>query len=342
VTRPAKMIIYSCPYIPAEWIASHGLKPSRIIPDAAGSDCSLIPVEGVCPYVRAFISKVINEESACGVIVTTVCDQMRRAFDIIKCREASPSGLRSKLPVFLMNVPNTWQSVASQKLYLDELKRLGRFLVQLGGKSPSNEELAKVMLEYDTARANIRAARGYISSRQYSETIAEFFCNSTNQKFEIRKSKIEYPTDDIPLAIIGGPLLKQDFQIFDCIENSGGRVVLDATETGERGICAPFDSRRLRDEPLMELADAYFDGIQDVSRRPNSELYKWLGRELKDREVRGIIFRRYVWCDLWHAEFGRLKDWIKLPVLDIDVAGDDDADRHREANRIRAFLETLG
>jgi benzoyl-CoA reductase/2-hydroxyglutaryl-CoA dehydratase subunit BcrC/BadD/HgdB len=135
--------------------------------------------------------------------------------------------------------------------------------------------------------------------------------------------------------------MRQDFELFDMIEQSGGRVVLDATETGERGMCAPFDHRRFRDEPLMELVDAYFGHIPDASRRPNSELYKWLKREFFGRGVKGILFHRYVWCDMWHAEFRRLKDWVGVPVLDIDTAGDNEADRHRTENRIRAFLEML-
>jgi len=366
-----KKIIYTCPYVPAEWIASHGLQPSRIVPGAANSDCLVTPVEGVCPYVRAFINEVMNfvamngaratpaprfhgdkftpakavagtglplrkqgdKRRACGIVVTTVCDQMRRAFDIIK--------RKCKYPVFLMNVPKTWQSVASQRLYLDELKRLSQFLIRLGGKSPSNEELAKVMFEYDTARASIRAARSYLSSRHFTETIAEFFCQGVNLKIENRKSKIENLKKGVSLAIIGGPLLKEDFRIFDFIENFGGRIVLDATETGERGMCAPFDRRKLHDEPLMELSNAYFGGIHDVSRRPNDGLYNWLDRELKYSGARGIIFRRFLWCDLWHAELKRMRDWIKLPVLDIDISGDSEADQHRQTNRIRAFLETL-
>ncbi|MFB0525233.1 MAG: 2-hydroxyacyl-CoA dehydratase [Phycisphaerae bacterium] len=326
------MVIYTCPYVPEEWIVSHGLQPSRIMPNPAGSVRSIAPIEGVCPYVRAFINEVITNKQACGVVVTTVCDQMRRAFDIIK--------RRCDTPAFLMNVPNTWQSVAAQKLYLDELKRLGQFLIQLGGETPSKEELVKVMLEYDTARVSIRAARGYLSSRQYSEAIAEF---NRQGKCSIADdvTDSELSANGIPLAIVGGPLLKDDFQIFDIIENFGGRIVLDATETGERGMCAPFDHRKLRGDPLIELANAYFNGIQDVSRRPNSQLYEWFKREFDSRAVRGIIFRRYLWCDMWHAELRRLKDWINLPVLDIDTAGDSEVYRHREVNRIRTFLETL-
>jgi len=154
-------------------------------------------------------------------------------------------------------------------------------------------------------------------------------------------TKHELRIEGVPLAIVGGPLMRREFDILDLAEQAGGRVVLNATETGERGMCAPFDRRRLKDEPLLELANAYFGGIQDASRRPNSEFYKWLKSKFTDREVRGIIFHRYVWCDMWHAELRRLKDWTDLPVLDIDSTGDDETHRQRTANRIHAFLETL-
>jgi benzoyl-CoA reductase/2-hydroxyglutaryl-CoA dehydratase subunit BcrC/BadD/HgdB len=291
-----------------------------------------IRTEGVCPFVRSFISEVMRNKDARGVVVTTVCDQMRRAFDILE--------RKCELPAFLMNVPNTWQHLESQKLYIDELKRLGRFMVRLGGQSPSNDALAKIMLEYDAARATVLAAREYLSGRQYAEAIAAFGRDGPNHTIN-RVTSTEPQTNGVPLAIVGGPLMRQDFALFDIIEQSGGRIVLDATETGERGMCGPFDRRRLHDDPLLELTDAYFGGIHDASRRPNSELYKWLQRELASRKVQGIIFHRYLWCDIWHAELRCLKDWSNLPVLDIDTAGDNETDEYRTANRIRAFLEML-
>ena len=91
----------------------------------------------------------------------------------------------------------------------------------------------------------------------------------------------------------------------------------------------------------MELANAYFNSIHDASRRPNSELYKWLKKMLADREVRGIIFHRNLWCDIWHAELKRLKDWVGLPFLDIESTCDGESNQPRNENRIRAFLEML-
>jgi len=327
-----KKIFYTCPYVPAEWIEAHGLKPVRVTPNTAGSAAAVIQREGVCPYVRGLINELIIEKGADGIIVTTLCDQMRRSFDIL--------ALRSDVPVFLMNVPNTWQNVKVQKLYIDELRRLGKFLIHLGGKSPLDENLANIMFAYDTARASIRAAGGYLPAGKYAEMITAFGRAGPGKEF-IDITKHELRIEGVPLAIVGGPLMRQDFDIFDIAEQSGGRIVLDATETGERGMCPPFDRRRLRNDPLMELASAYFGGIHDVSRRPNSGLYQWLKGELEGRGARGIIFHRYLWCDMWHAELRRLKDWTDLPVLDIDSTGDDDTHRQRTANRIHAFLETL-
>jgi benzoyl-CoA reductase/2-hydroxyglutaryl-CoA dehydratase subunit BcrC/BadD/HgdB len=325
-------IIYTCPYVPAEWIAAHGLQPCRIIPAAANSGSAVIRVEGLCPYVRAFINELAAEKETSGIVVTTVCDQMRRGFDFI-VRQCDK-------PAFLMNVPSTWQTIAAQKLYMNELERLGRFLVRLGGKAPADNILAEIMLEYDIARKTLLEARENISARQFAEAIARFNRDGPNGQINSSTGS-ESLMWGIPLAIIGGPMMKQDFEILEIAEQSGGRIVLNATETGERGLCAPFDRRNLRENPMTELAGAYFDSIRDASRRPNSELYKWLKHELAARHVRGIIFHRNIFCDLWHAELSRLKDWAGLPVLDIDSTGESESYRQRNSNRIRAFLEML-
>ncbi len=324
-----KTIIYTCPYVPAEWISAHGLRPSRLLLNGSDSAVGLARIEGICPYVRSFIGEVMGDAHAGGVVVTTVCDQMRRSFDILE--------KQCEIPIFLMNVPNTWQSTAAQKLYMDELRRMNRFLVRLGGTSPSEDALVAKMVEYDSARKAIIALRPHLSARRYAETIAAFGRDGPGEL----PANNELPVDGIHLAVVGGPLMKKDFDIFDIVEESGGRIVLDATETGERGMCSSFDSRRLGEHALMELAGAYFGGIQDASRRPNNGLYEWLNSEVAVRGVRGIIFHRHIWCDMWHAEVRRMKDCIGLPVLDIDSAGDNRTDRSRMVTRIRAFMEML-
>jgi benzoyl-CoA reductase/2-hydroxyglutaryl-CoA dehydratase subunit BcrC/BadD/HgdB len=307
-------IAYSSPFVPAEWIAAHGFRPHRLRLRATER-----LTRGVCPYAGALIAEKGSElfsAASCplrsdetrpfpysALVLTTTCDQMRYAAAMLEQR-----GER----VFLLNVPSTWQTPASRQLYLDEIRRLGRFLVSLGGKTPTDSDLSQIML--DTGRSQE---------------------NENNRPTESGEPV------GIPLAILGGPLMENDREFFELIERAGGRIVLDATEDGERALPRPFDPARVAADPLTELADAYFDGIPDAFRRPNTPLYDWLGREMTARHIRGIILRRYLWCDLWHAELQRLKQWSPAPVLEIDVGPDDIASPNRVQGRVEAFLETL-
>jgi benzoyl-CoA reductase/2-hydroxyglutaryl-CoA dehydratase subunit BcrC/BadD/HgdB len=344
---------YSSPFVPAEWIAAHGLQPWRLRLRATEN-----LTRGVCPYAAALIEDVIRMSrpaaksdhsvpllgtSSAGltnctpdclrqaaahrtghgrpdpspyraVVLTTVCDQMRYAAATIE--------QRGGCPVFLLNVPSTWQTPASRQLYLDELRRLGRFLVRLGGHEPSDADLSQVMLAFDRTRRLTREGGRSDNANSRRPTAGE-------------------EPGAIPLAILGGPLMENDDTLFQLIEQAGGRVVLDATEGGERTLPRPFNAERLACDPLKELADAYFDEIPDAFRRPNTRLYEWLEREMTARAVRGIILRRYLWCDLWHAELARLKQWSPTPVLEIDVGPDDVSSPNRVQGRIEAFLETL-
>jgi benzoyl-CoA reductase/2-hydroxyglutaryl-CoA dehydratase subunit BcrC/BadD/HgdB len=312
-----KTIAYTCPYVPAEWIAAHGLQPRRLIPQPLEGTWTIPRIEGLCPYARAFVNDVAASDDIDAVIVTTMCDQMRRVFDLLL--------RRIDVPAFLLNVPSTWQTVAAQRLYLDELKRLGRFLVRLGSHEPTREELAHVMLTQKVREERHRhPARGVLWHRHPAD---DSWAGSPRHSVE-----------DVALAVVGGPLMQRDRVLFNIIEECGGRIVLDATETGQRGRPEAFDRRRLTEDPLLELAQAYFR-IPDASRRPNSELYQWLERELARAGARGILFHHYVWCDKWHAEFTRLKEWARLPILRLDSEGEVEVVRVR--NRVRAFLETF-
>jgi len=283
--EPGKIIAYTCPYVPAEWIAAHGLRPRRLIPVPVEGALAIPRMEGLCPYARAFVNDVAASKDIAGVVVTTMCDQMRRVFDLLVRRVDTPA--------FLLNVPSTWQTVAAQRLYLDELKRLGRFLVRLGGHEPGKAELMDAMLgqargegvhgtPYYSGHTNL-VDTGWPRQAESSE-LADGPGTHTRAIGKLRLprppliSGLPEGYQGVPLAVVGGPLMQRDRVLFEIIRDCGGRIVLDATETGQRGVCRPFDRRQLTEDPLLELAQAYFR-IPDAGRRPNSELYQWL----KDR-----------------------------------------------------------
>lgn len=337
-----KTVVYNCPFVPCEWVAAHGLTPRRMSPypstdeRSANRDSPRIrssalggAAAGVCPYARTFADSVCNDQSADAIVLTTVCDQMRRSHDRLV--------LNATKPVFLMNVPSTWRTPEAEQLYAGELKRLGRFLEGLGGQAPSEAELADVMLKYDDLRSRIRSARERVPPKRYSQMLLAI---PSGQSPPIDEGGAAPAAGGIPIALVGGHLREHDFEVFDLIEAAGGRVVLDATDGGERTLPAPFDARRTAADPLATLADAYFRTIPHAFRRPNDLLYQYLDKELTGREVRAVVFRRYPWCDIWNAELQRMKDSLSIPVLDLDV-GDDGDDLARQAGRIDALLEML-
>jgi benzoyl-CoA reductase/2-hydroxyglutaryl-CoA dehydratase subunit BcrC/BadD/HgdB len=281
------------------------------------------------------IEEILSGTPSQGVVVTTTCDQMRYAAAVLE-REA-------RLPVFLMNVPSTCENEAAALLYRDEIVRLGRFLESLGGHRPSDQRLAEVMLEYDRARAAVLADREHLSARQSAEAILAIRRGELGRvRAGTHLMSSESPA--IRLALVGGPLAEEDFDLLDLVEASGGRIVLDASEGGERTLPAAPDAQRLWRSPLDELARIYFGAIPDCFRRPNDALYRWLAEMLSARQVRGILFRRYVWCDLWHAELARLKERSPVPVLELDVGDGRGAGGQGPAagGRVEAFLEMLG
>ena len=235
-----------------------------------------------------------------GAVFTTVCDQMRRVFDVV----SDESGCET----FLFNVPSTWRNGESKRLYIDELERLGGWLCRLGGTTPSNELLGEVMIRYEEMRG--------------SQTVCE-------------------SNGSVPLAIVGGPMSVSESDIFGIIERAGGSVVLDGTEGRGLGDWGRFDRGRLADDALGELARVYFEEYPAVWKRPNGQYFEWLNRMCEERGVRGVIFHRIVWCDIWHAELGRIRETVGVGVLDLDVTDDWATTSERTINRIEAFLETL-
>lgn len=289
---------YGCPFVPTELISACGFEPRRIIP-WPGWRTGLPPaIAGVCPYARAITAEVTADSSLAAVILTTRCDQARRAVDLIT--------QATSRPIFLLNLPKTWQSPGARILYREELARMIDFLAGIGGRKPAASQII------EAARAFAATGRPAVSG-----------------------------SGSVPLALIGGPLLPEHAGTLHMIETEGGHIALDATEWGERTRPAAIDEARLAAAPLDELARVYFDSIPDVFQRPDTRLHDWLAGRLAERDIRGIIVHRLTWCDLWRAEVQRLRDRFALPLLDLEQADATEAVESRLATRIQAFMESI-
>lgn len=207
---------------------------------------------------------------------------------------------RLSLPVFLMHIPRTWQTNESLSYYKKELMRLGDFLVKLGG---------------------VKA----------------------NEKLEIDKTECSHKTysnnQGIPLALIGSPILRELIALFDKIRKLGFQI-FDTTRNGIISHTIALELSKWETLSFDELANIYFNNIPDAFRRPNTLLYSWLKEQIIIHDIKGIIFHRQVWCDLWAAETERIRGICGLPTVVIESGGDDETPL-RMHTQIETFLERL-
>lgn len=323
-----KSVAYANPFIPPEWIAAHGLAPHWLQPGRQHHGAALATLRGGCPFAGAYGSAASVEPDVAAILFATPCDPMRFAAAIVDRRIDRPS--------FLFNMPST-EHAAAASLYRTELERLGRFLESIGGVAPTALMLREVMLRFDAARSALRRAEGRMTGRARAEAILRL----RNGITDIEPLADQVAPAGVALALLGGPLVAKDYELFDLIERLGGYVAVDGSEGGMRTLPGAFDRHRLSRDPALELARAYFQTIPDVFRRPNRKLFGWLDRMKKETPIRGVLLRRYVWCDLWHAELPRLREHCGLPTLEIDVNHDDHGVPPRIAGRVEAFLESL-
>lgn len=323
-------VAVSSPFVPPEWVAAHGVEPVRLYPQAADAEAWDGPRTGLCPYARAAAGAVVGDGAFAAAVLATTCDQMRRSAERLAARAGRP--------VFLMNVPATWQTATAARLYADELRRLGRFLVGIGGEAPSHDGLCAALEAWDEARSALRGALGTLPPRDASAAVARLAPaavpdGKASGGWRPRSGRI-------PVAVVGGPQMAGDTRVADAVESAGGEVVLDGTASGPRTLPAALDRRRLRDEAVLELADAYFGTIPAVFRRPNGALFDAVARAMADAGARGAIVWRHLWCDAWAAAVPVLRDRLGAPVLDLGGTDPDDPPA-RLGERIEAFMEML-
>jgi hypothetical protein len=281
---------------------------------------------GVCAFAEAAV-QFAQARLDCAVIFSTACDQLRRGFDA--------AIVRGQRRAFLFNLPATWQTAAAGQMFRSELERLGRFLLAIGGRAPSPEELRREMLQSSRARNRLLESAPAASSRGFAEAVARFHWDGS-----CSPPPPAAPANRTPLALVGGPFLAPHWKWLDALEAAGARIALNASEMGERSLSPAFDFDGGAIAPFDALVRGCRDNIVDVFQRPNTRLYSWLKTRLESRLVRGIVLWHFTGCDLWRAEAQTLRETFGLPVLLLE-AGAEPGGAPRELDRLQAFAETV-
>jgi benzoyl-CoA reductase/2-hydroxyglutaryl-CoA dehydratase subunit BcrC/BadD/HgdB len=331
-----QQVFCTSPWVPAEWIRAHGLEARGIwfAPDRSPS----ASFAGDCAFARQ-ASHVAEVESGSVFVFTTQCDQLRRQFDCL--------ALSISHRVFLFNLPATWQTPVAKRIFLAELERLGRFLVANGGHEPTADALSASMEEHNRARKELLQSATSLPAQTAVEAVAGFYTEGipTSPPRPDRSADWQSAVSPVgvPIALVGGPLYRADWGLFAAVQTAGARVVLNATEPGERNLWESTFVRSgvsSKDALLDALAEDYLAHCVDVFQRPNRRLYAWLGARLASRGARGIVLWVYSACDLWRGEAQTLRETFRLPVLQLE-AGEAAGGWTRIRGRLEAFVESL-
>ncbi|MGO8698172.1 MAG: 2-hydroxyacyl-CoA dehydratase [Limisphaerales bacterium] len=317
-------VLLTSPWIPPEWVRAHQLVASAIWCEESFARPALPLAAGVCLFAERAVRFALAKPD-CAVVFATSCDQLRRGFDL--------ATLDGPGHAFLFNLPAT-QTPAAKRIYRGELERLGRFLVDLGGVAPTPAALRREMRQAREARRNLLAAAPGSAARPFAQAVEQF-----QRDGSFSAPAAEMANRQAPLAIVGGPFGAAHWPLLEVIEHAGGRVVLNAAETGERGLVADIDLADSED-PFEALVNCGFRGIVDAFQRPNKKMYAWLKPRLSARGVRGSVLWHFTSCDLWRAEAATLREETGLPVLLLE-AGEENGISRQQVNRIEAFVESL-
>ncbi len=319
-----KKIYYTSPFIPPEIIHSKNLIPCRIIPGIKRTFNLNIKM-GICSFAEAFIETLTEKKDASGFVFAASCDQMRRVYELFISKANQPS--------FLFNVPSLKNNPNSRKMYIDELKRLEKFLINSVGLGLNSKKLFSSIKLYEQAYARILKFKPVLSDALFKDSEMDINYAAAGIK------NFAYKTD-INIAILGDSLPPAYFDIFGFLRKKNSSVVLDGTDSGERCIPGVMYKEIKSDNPYKILMHKYFLGIPNIYQKPDTDFYSWLKTMIIQRGINGIIILRNIWCDLWRGITSDIKHKSKIHVLAIDLNDDYQFDQHSK-NKIDAFIEML-
>jgi benzoyl-CoA reductase/2-hydroxyglutaryl-CoA dehydratase subunit BcrC/BadD/HgdB len=238
---------------------------------------------------------------------------------------------------------------ADLEYLVDELRAMGRTLSAWGTVQPSDEELLEVILadeRADGALASLIERRAEIAlgdrdfyallrAREYLPS--DDFTALADQA--PRHAEPPAPPGGIPVLLSG--IVPEPMEIFDAIEDAGGRVAGDDLACCSRRLYPAGTS----DDPYRRLAERFMATPPCPTRgTPILERARFLAERVNDVQARGVIIYDPKFCEPELFDIPLIRGSLEelgFPVLHVEF----DFARtlsHQTLTRIEAFMEVLG
>jgi benzoyl-CoA reductase/2-hydroxyglutaryl-CoA dehydratase subunit BcrC/BadD/HgdB len=338
-------------YVPRELLFALGCAPLRVFPNAnkpAAAEAYL--PRNFCALTRLILADFLENGSSGldAVVFSDEDDALRRLYDVWRTS--------ASVPIWeFVEVPRTATPLAIER-YADSLRRMGEDLATRVQIPLQTSALRDAIRTYNKQRSLLTQLKNrwlagqqstpvYRRLRRMALTQDPITANARLEQMLGQTGRAELESlDQLPtrrlllLAELAAPA-----SLVRLIEGHGARVVAEDSDLDERDLAekVPDDANTL-DDILTALARAYLTKAPGPRMRDLRRRLTYLTRLVNEREVDAAICAYGKFCDLFLAEFPRVKAHLRelgIPVLLLELEDDAIGGQHR--TRVEAFLEMV-
>ena len=349
-SQSKKIIGYFCTYTPIEIIHASGFIPVRILGEARRIDKAdaLVP-NFICPYMRLALEKGMSGEYSyiSGLVQAYTCDVTCGVMNIWKENIGGEIFYTMPLPYF--------DGPDSRDLFRSLIMELAERLDAIGGTF-SEKSLEGSIALYDRIRERLLHLyelryRGALplSARDLFYVVQAGFVTRPEDYLKLLEDLLEEikvagdrdrpRPGGAPVLVSGSVLDSPD--IYDIIEQSGGRIVADDLCTGFRHIYPPSGAGG---DPVGVLIDRYLRRFPCPSRSRASDRLPEIKKLIASSGAKGVIFIFQKFCMSHLADQPVLaeelkKENIQSILIEIEENGISEG---QTRTRLEAFFEMVG
>ncbi len=304
--------------------------------------------EFLCPTLKDCLAQAMDGKLSYidGIIMSHLCEGMRGFYGVWE----KNAGLSDPL---LIQVPATSEESALT-FYIEECRKLKRYLEELTGNQITDEALKKSIAIYNENRALINKLyelrkpsqnrikgseivsvlnAGLIMPKEkHNEMLKKFIAEKTAEPVQ------ETAEDSLTFYLISNELFEAE-TIMSTIEALGSTVVSDNLAYGLRYSMEPV---AMNGDPMLSLADHYLNKIPCPGKFRSDVLVNKLTDSIKELKCNGAIWSVEKYCDPYIFEFPIFQQSMKengIPLLKIEA--EDVSNSGRLKTKIEAFAEML-
>jgi bzd-type benzoyl-CoA reductase N subunit len=346
-----KIIGYTCSYTPEEVIIAAGAHPMRLFGTKQHISLADSHLQSYCcSVVRGILEEGLSKrvDYLDGMVFPHTCDSMQRLSDIWRMNIPFGFHLDIVLPVKL--------DTASAKDYMiDVLKKFQNDLGRKLNVEISDEALQKAITTTNAIRSSIRSI--YDIRNMYPHLMpGEDLYNIVRASMIMDRDRLAVmlaetaadlkdralgakPAAAKRILLAGGMCNQPD--VYAMIEESGGEIVWDDFCTGARYFIGLTNGGK---DPMVGIAERLLTRVVCPAKHADLDgRAKHIIALAKEKNVRGVIFLLFKFCDPHAFDYPYLKERLDEAGLPIMIAEVDDSlpAGGQLKTRFEAFLEML-